>query len=262
MMDSQHQNQDHPHTHNYAFNPTQNDAFNSFLHTDSEQPFNSSWDTDGFADPQDSINGFNPGNSTWGQTTIQPSQLLPVANYGVQPRSLDQAFSGNPPYNFSGPSFNSTLAYGPPLTDDPNFDFTRNQNFQRTPKQSETISPQALQHFPANFTNVQIPEARPVSPPPEAYSRNMLLICGQSQQFSQPIPTVRRGMTGGSSAQASVTRQDWRSMVSSIPKGIPNGIFTSRSPADLTSATNSTPFKGFTFVGNSTLELNTNKGKN
>ena len=174
-MDSHHQNHDNQHSHNYAYNPSHTDSFNSFLHTDNEPSFNNSWDPEAFVDPQDPINAFNPGTSAWDQSTLQPSHLLPVTNYGVQSRNLGQTFSGNPTgFGYSGfdsranlsmpPSFDPTLAYGHvALNDDPNFDFTRNQSYQRTPKQSDTISPQALQNYPATFNHVLVPEARPVS---------------------------------------------------------------------------------------------------
>lgn len=275
MMDSRHSNQDnsnHP-SHNYAFNPSHSDTFNTFLQADNEPSFNNSWDPDAFTDPQDSINGFNPGNATWDQGSLQSSHLLP--NYGVQPRSLDQTFSGNPSsFNYSGfdsranlsiaPPSDSTWAYGHvPLTDDSNFDFTRSQNYQRPSKQSETISPQALQNYPATFTHVQIPEPRPVSPchASSLSSQAIELTHIQSQQFSQPVSSGRRVSAGGNSVQTTVTRHDWRSIVSAIPKGTPNGLFTSRDPSELTSATNSTHFKGFTYVGNNKLELSTTKGR-
>ena len=174
-MNSRHPNQDsnnqHPHT--YSFNPTPNDTFNSFLHTDNEPSFSNSWDPEAFTDPQDPINGFNPGSSSWDQSSLQASHLLPVSSYGVQSRNLDQTFSGNPSFNYSGfgaranlsiaPSFDTTLAYGHvPLSDDPNYNFTRSQEFQSTPKQSETVSPQALQNYPATFNHIQISGARPV----------------------------------------------------------------------------------------------------
>lgn len=279
MMDSRHQNQDNnnnQHSHNYAFNPSHTDTFNSFLHADTEPSFNNSWDSDAFADPQDAINGFNPGNTTWDQASLQSSHLLPVSNYGVQPRNLDQTFSGNPSSfsNYSNfdsranlsiaPSSDNTWAYGHvPLAEDPNFDFTRSQNYQRPPKQTETISPQALQNYPATFNHVLIPEPRPVSLR-RSFSVSIywiLLTSIQSQQFSQPVSSGKRASVGGNSVQATVTRHDWRSIVSAIPKGTPNGVFTSRNPSELTSATNSTHFKGFTFVGNNKLELSTTKGR-
>ena len=83
----------------------------------------------------------------------------------------------------------------------------------------------------------------------------------QSQQFSQPLPALRRTATGGNPIQASVTRQDWRAIVSAIPKGTPSGIFTIQSSEEIKNATNSSHFKGFTFIGNSTLELSTTKGR-
>lgn len=170
MMDSRQQSQDHnqhsQHAHNYSFSTPPNDTFTSFLHSDADPTYGNTWDTEAFHDPQDSLNGFNSGSSTWGQTTIQPTQLLQTSSYGTQSRNLDQTFSGNPtPYSFSGPSFDNTMSYGSTLTDDTNnFEFTRNQPFQRPSKQSDTISPQALQHYPGSFSNVQTSEARPVSP--------------------------------------------------------------------------------------------------
>lgn len=267
MMDSRHQSQDHnQHTHNFSFSTPPNDAFTSFLHSDTDPTYGNTWDTEAFHDPEDSINGFNSGSSTWGQTTLQPSQLLPASSYGTQSRSLDQTFSGNPTsYSFSGPSFDNTLSYGSPLTDEPNnFEFTRNQPFQRTSKPSDTVSPQALQNYPGTFSNVQIPEARPVGPtnlPFQEVSLKYLADMSQSQQFSQPLPIVRRSTTGGNPIQASVTRQDWRAIVSAIPKGTPSGIFTIQSSEEFKNATNSSYFKGFTFIGNSTLELSTTKGR-
>lgn len=169
MMDSRHHSQEHTqHTHTYPFSTPSSDTFNSFLHSDIDPTYSTSWDTEAFHDPQDPINAFNSGSSTWGQTTIQPAQLLPPSSYGTQSRNLDQTFSGNPtPFSFSGPSFDNTLPYGSTLTDDTNnFELTRNQPFQSqtTSKQNDTISPQALQHYPGTFSNIQIPDVRPVSP--------------------------------------------------------------------------------------------------
>lgn len=83
----------------------------------------------------------------------------------------------------------------------------------------------------------------------------------QSQQYSQPLPAVRRSMTGGNPIQPSVTRQDWRVIVSAIPKGTPSGIFILQSSEEFKNATNSSYLKGFIFIGNSTLELSTTKGR-
>lgn len=181
MMDARQQSQDHnqhnQHAHNYSLSSTPSDHFTPLFHSDADPNYVNTWDTDAFHDPQDSINGFNSGRSAWGQTTIQPAQLLPTSGYGPQSRNLDQTFSGNPThYSFSGPSFDNTLSYGSTLTDDTNnFEFTRNQPYQRNSKQSDTISPQALQHYPGTFSNVPIQEARPVSPlNPLTFPRSIL----------------------------------------------------------------------------------------
>lgn len=180
-------NQSHPHENNnqnqqshtirdnYGFNSSQSDNFNSFLQPDSESAFSNPWDPDTFSDPQESINGYTPGNQPWNPNAIQPSNLLPVSNYGIQSRNLDQTFSGNPAFNYSGfdsrsnlsisaPPFDPNLTYGHgPLNDDSNFEFAaRAQDVQRTAKASETVSPQALQNYPGAFNHVSIPDNRPV----------------------------------------------------------------------------------------------------
>lgn len=193
-MDPRNQNQDHQSNHamrdTFAFNSTHNDTFNSFLHPDTDSSFNTSWDPETFADPQESINGFNQSNHSWNQNTLQPSNLLSTQNYGVQTRNLDQTFSGNPSaFNYPGfdsrpnltiptSTFNPNIAYGQlPLNDDGSFGFSAAPNYQRVTKPSETISPQALENYPATFNHVQIPEARPVCSPsrssnPSNYDNN------------------------------------------------------------------------------------------
>lgn len=50
-------------------------------------------------------------------------------------------------------------------------------------------------------------------------------------------------------------------MGSAVPKGSPSGGFLIKDPTELATATNSTHFRGFVFVGNGTVELSTTKGR-
>lgn len=176
-MDSRHQNHDQPAQsairENYPFSSAQNDGFNSFLHTENESAFNNPWESETFSDPQEPINGFNP-NHSWNANTMQQPNYLSVSNYGVQPR-LDQTFSAGPSFNYAGfdprsnltmpsPSFDPSLSYAHmPLNDDSSFTFASRQGFPTATKPSETISPQALQNYPATSTPGHISESRPVS---------------------------------------------------------------------------------------------------
>ena len=165
----------HPQRDPLAFNPAHSDAFNTFLHTENESAFSNPWGPDAFADPQEPGNTFAPENNSWNSNALRPSNILPPQDFGLQSRNFDQTFSGNPSYNYSGfdsrsdlplstPAFDPALAYTQrSLTNDAAFDFASIPAFQRTARPSETISPQALQQYPATFTHVQIPESRPVS---------------------------------------------------------------------------------------------------
>lgn len=147
---------------NYAFNGTQNDVFNTFVHTDNESAFDSSWNSQAFPAQQQPINGFDQGHQAWQQNAYQNSNLLPINNFGAQSRDYDQTFSRTPaPFNYAGfdsnanptfspPAYANTLNYGQlPLNNGTPYGYTGNQGFQ---EHNETISPQALQHYPFPVT--------------------------------------------------------------------------------------------------------------
>lgn len=155
---------------NYAFNSGQHDPFNSFVHTDNDSAFDSSWNTQGFPAQQQPINNFDHGNQPWQQNPYPSSNSLPMHNYGGQPGDYDQIYSRNPPaFNFTGfdpntsqafsPSpFDSALNYGQlPLSNPPPYDYAPPQGF---PQHNETISPQALQNY--SFSPTKTEELRQV----------------------------------------------------------------------------------------------------
>ena len=152
---------------NYNFNNGQNDPFTSFVHTDNDSAFDSSWNPQGFPAQQQPINGFDQGNPPWQQNPYQSTNSLPLHNYGGQSNDFDQMYSRNPAsFNYSGfdphtshafsPSpFDSTLNYGQmPLNSGTPYDYSAPQAFQH---HNETISPQALQNYPFPPTKAEDP---------------------------------------------------------------------------------------------------------
>ncbi len=151
---------------NYGFsNGGQNDPFNSFVHSDNGDAFDSSWNPQGFAAQQQPINSFDPGNQSWQQNPYQSSSSLPIHNYGGQSSDYDQIYSRNPAsFNYSGfdpntihafsPSpFDNALNYGQiPLSNNTAYDYSAPQTF---PQHNETISPQALQNYPFPATKTE-----------------------------------------------------------------------------------------------------------
>ena len=197
-MDPRHQphdngNQDNHHiSGNYSYNFTPNDAFGSFLQPDQESSFNAPWDTEAFSNSQEPINGFNQGNPSWHQNSIQSSNLLPVSNAVAHSRPFDQTYSRSPAsFNYSGfpshpghslstPPYDASLGYGHlPLNEDSQYDYGRPQAFQRTSNPSQTISPQALQNYPTSFTqdaHLQRPVGSHTSPSSCGFSAELLAV--------------------------------------------------------------------------------------
>lgn len=152
---------------NFGFNSGQNDPFNSFVHTDNESAFDSSWNPQAFPAQQQPINGFDNGTQQWQQNPYQSSNSLPMHNYGGQSSDFDQIYSRNPAsfsypgfdsntsQAFSPSPFDSALNYGQiPLSNGPQYDYSAHQGF---PQHNETISPQALQNYPFPPTKTEDP---------------------------------------------------------------------------------------------------------
>ena len=150
---------------NYAFNNGQNDPFNSFVHTDNESAFDSSWNPQAFPAQQQPINTFDHGNQPWQQNPYHSTNSIPLHNYGGQPSDYDQIYSRNPAsFSYSGfdpnsnqafsPSpFDSALNYGQiPLSNATPYDYSATQAFSQ---HNETISPQALQNYPFSPTKTE-----------------------------------------------------------------------------------------------------------
>lgn len=256
------------------YNPSINDPFNAYIHADNDASFNHNWE------PAESIQNYGPGSDSWNPNVLQSSSnLLTGSDFALQSRNFDQTYSRTQPVDYDTfPSPNpalTTSSFDPTfvpfgtvqLPDDANFNFSH-QAFRTETRPSETISPQALQAYPtATFSRVQIPEPRPVSLHPDQLLDQLqkiflTLTFSQSQKYSdQPPRAAQRAPGDVQPAQTSITNLGWRSSVSAIPKGSVKGGFLIKDPAQLKSATDSTHFKGFVFVGNEAVELGTTKGR-
>lgn len=152
---------------NYGFNSGQNDPFNSFVHTDNESAFDSSWNPQAYPAQQQPINGFDHGNQQWQQNPYQSPNSLPMPNYGGQSSDYDQIYSRNPAsfsysgfdpntsHAFSASPFDSALNYGQmPLNSGTPYDYSAPPAYSQ---HNETISPQALQNYPFPSTKTEEP---------------------------------------------------------------------------------------------------------
>lgn len=141
----------------YPPNGSQTDTFNTFVNADDGSGFDPSWNNQLFTNQQQPNDGFDPGAQAWQQDAYQNPGLLPMPDYGIQPRGYDQTYARSPaPFNFSGYTSNAshafpqsvyenTFAYGDlPLSD--RFDYTGENHLGR-PNPNQTISPQALQTY-------------------------------------------------------------------------------------------------------------------
>ncbi|KAF6218492.1 hypothetical protein HO133_005841 [Letharia lupina] len=233
---------------NYGFNSGQNDPFNSFVHTDNESAFDSSWNPQAYPAQQQPINGFDHGNQQWQQNPYQSPNSLPMPNYGGQSSDYDQIYSRNPAsfsysgfdpntsHAFSASPFDSALNYGQmPLNSGTPYDYSAPPAYSQ---HNETISPQALQNYPFPSTKTEEP---------------------RQPQHSQHGPTmpIRRASVTGVPAP---NHQEWINLASATP---PSTIFLEglhiRPTQKLSAATKSTHLNGFTFVGSSTLPRSTTK---
>jgi len=148
----------------YGFNGIQNDPFHTFVNTDNDSAFESSWSNQPVPAQQQHINGFDEGNHGWQQTPYQSSNFLGAANYG-HPREYEQPYSRSPSsFNYPSfdPSHNQTFAphpYEPPPNpyEDPLYGSLNNNAQFEYPgpaglqQHHDTISPQALQTYPSAF---------------------------------------------------------------------------------------------------------------
>ena len=159
----------------YAYNNVQTDPFNTFVNTDNDSAFESSWGNQNLPPQQSSINSFDQGNHNWQQSPYQPSSFLGAPNYGAASREYDQQYSRSPS-SFNYPSFDPnqnqafaqyetpTLPYDSALyeslNNSPQFEYPGSTGLQQP---HNTISPQALQTYPSSFNQPADDESNHVS---------------------------------------------------------------------------------------------------
>lgn len=158
---------------NYAFSGVQNDAFSSFVHTDNDSAFDSSWNPQTYPAQQQPISGFDQGNQNWQQSSYQSSNLMPLADYGAtskdfnlayprSPTSFDYGFIPNPNQTFSPSEYDNSLGYGSlSLNSSAPYDYPGQTSLEHN--HHETISPSALQSYPDSFPSIQREDIRQVS---------------------------------------------------------------------------------------------------
>ena len=181
-MDSQHQsssNHDNsqPFRGDYPFHAASTEQF-SYLAPDNENSFSNIWDTGRFTtDGQDPINAFNPAPQHWGHGPLQnPTYGAP--SYSAIQRPYDQTFSLRPDTFEMSPTFTSHTQQTPPTSafeSRPNpyiqvppnhpshFNYSDQRIYHGQSTPSQTISPQALQHYPTPNTQTVTQKARQVS---------------------------------------------------------------------------------------------------
>ena len=257
---------------NYAFNGAQNDAFNSFVHTENESAFESPWNSQPFPTNQQPVNGFDQGNHGWQQNPYQSSNLLSMPNYGIPPREYEQPYSRSPAsFDYAGFDSSNNQTFSPSAYDNPlaysqiplsnnnvQYDYPDQQGLQQ--QHHETISPQELQHYSTSFPQPVIEDSRQVScniiaAVHEASSTKNLQ--PQSFQYGSAMPVQRVSNIEA----APFNQQDWIGLSTATAESIYTKGLRIKPTAALSNATKSTRVDGFTFVGSGILASSATKGK-
>ena len=209
-MDSQHQpssNHDNsqPFRGDYPFHAASTEQFN-YLAQDNENSFNNIWDAGRYnTDGQDPINAFNQTPQHWGHGPLQnPTYGAP--NYNAVPRPYDQTFSLRPDTFEMSPAFTSHTQQTPPTSAfeprpnpyiqvPPNhpshFNYSDQRIYHGPSTQSQTISPQALQHYPTPNTQTVAQKPRQVSLFRQSETDTMTALTGITN--SVPVTTEPNG---------------------------------------------------------------------
>ncbi|KAL6721369.1 hypothetical protein ACLMJK_000472 [Lecanora helva] len=226
----------------YNFNSVQNDPFSTFVNTDNDSAFESSWTNQTLPIHQQQINGFDQGNQNWQQTSYQSSSFLDAPSYG-NPRDYEQQYSRSPA-SFNYQNFdngrNQSLGtnnyeipsntYADPLyaqlRNNSHFDYSAPTGLQQ---HHATISPQALQTYPFNQSAADDSQHT------------------HQAHYGPNLPVPRPSTTSAGLP----TGPDWVSLAKATSASISARGLHIKPTAGLSSATKSTRIDGFVFVGNS-----------
>ncbi|KAL9035645.1 MAG: hypothetical protein Q9180_004752, partial [Flavoplaca navasiana] len=245
---------DHPLRVSYGYSAPPNDSFNSFLNNSNDPTFNPSWDPQPFNQPSEPTNSYDQNGHGWPNNTLQPSTLQHVPNYNIHNGIYDQPYSRSPvPFDYSSfapnratgnsaPPYDHSFTYGhPSLPNHDQYGFPRAFQQSQQQPQNQTISPQALQNYPAGYqqTNVQRTPMNQAAIDPALAAR-------RPSNYAVPPPQP-------------ITRQGWRALSSAMPISKVQGNFLVKSNAEFPGKTNSKHLTGYTFVGKDSVEVATTK---
>ncbi|KAL8686751.1 MAG: hypothetical protein Q9218_006892 [Villophora microphyllina] len=240
----------------YGFNGPQNDSFNSFLNNDNDPSFNPSWDSQPFNSHAEPTNPYTQSGHGWHQNPASTTNYQQTPNFGVHSAIYDQRYSRSPaPFDYSGfnpnqdpaisgPPYDHSFTYAhPPLPTHDQYGLSRTHSYQQNQQQAQnqTISPQALQNYPAGFAQNHVQRL-----PLNQASIDPALASRKPSAYAVPPPQP-------------ITRQGWKALSSTMPDGKTQGNFLVKANAEFVTATKSKHLAGFTFVGNDTLEVSTTK---
>lgn len=286
-MDSQHQtsnNHDNsqPFRGDYPFHAASTDQYN-YLTPDNDNSFNNLWDTGRYTpDSQDPINAFNQAPQHWGHNPLQnPNYGAP--NYSAIQRPFDQMYSKLPENPENAPAFGfhpqqnlptSALESkpGPYIQVPPNsnsqFNYSDQRIYQGPSNQSQTISPQALQHYPTPNAQAATQKARQVSLKSFPHAKVMLemnflsdLFQSQSQSNQTVSGLALHGpLSSGSLHQAPINGQGWKAIAAKLPASSARRALLMRDAPELSTSSNSKKFQGSAFLSGSSVDIVATKG--
>lgn len=165
-------------------------------------------------------------------------------SYSRNPTSFNYpAFEPHQSHAFSAPAYDSALSYTPDLlVNGSAFRAPRQSDYLRTSSPGQTISPQALQGFSNAYEQPSTPYEY------------------QTQQpQSDPNVSSKGSSSGQRAVQGPAAHGQGKAVAAAVPVGTVQGRFVVKPSAQLSSATNSTEFRPFVFVGDSAVEVDTTK---
>ncbi|KAL8647878.1 MAG: hypothetical protein Q9226_006247 [Calogaya cf. arnoldii] len=239
----------------YGYSGPPTDSFNSFLNNSNDPNFNPTWDPQPYNRPTEPSGSYDQGGHGWPTNTLQPSSLQHVPNYNIHNGIYDQSYNSNSPVPFDYSSFNPnrtsantappydhSFTYGhPSLPNHDQYGFPRAFQQSQQQPQNQTISPQALQNYPAG------------------YQQTNVLRASLSQAAVDPTLAARRPSNYAVPPPQPITRQGWRALSSAMPVAKVQGNFLVKSNAEFPGKTNSKHLAGYTFVGKDNVEVATTK---
>ncbi|KAL8986907.1 MAG: hypothetical protein Q9177_003838 [Variospora cf. flavescens] len=246
---------EHPLRVPYGYNDSQTDSFNSYLNNDNESTFNQPWNAQSFHPHVETSNPYESSGQNWPHNALAAPSIQGVTDYGVHGGIYDHNYSRSPAafeypaFNpnrnpaLSGAPYDHAFTYGPPsIQTHDQYGYPKTHGFQQDVQQTQnqTISPQALQNYPAGFQQNHAQRQLSVA------SIDPALVPRKPSNHAAPQPPP-------------ITRQGWRALSSAMPDSKIQGNLLIKNTAEFPARTNSKHLTGFVFVGNDHIEVGTTK---